>query len=343
MKQPGGIPPTRRVSVTSGGDLVAEVLVRARGEVPLHALRRAHLADPRRRRRRRGVRVVDTRHEATAVFAADAVARLTGVPGVAAVTAGPGRDEHGHGAPERPPRAVAARPPRRGDGDGPARARGAPGHRPARLRRGPIVKWATAVTKVRGPRPRARAGVRRSAAKGSPARSSSSARSTSSTTRRSCGAGTAGSRASRRGSSRRRRSGTSAGTSTRSSRAAGDAPRAIPSRRPRPRSRRPGASGRRRSSSRAASAPSSSSGAARSCRPPTRRSLARAVAALGSPGLPLGHGSRPPRARLARSSSATAGRRRCARPTSSSSPGVPCDFRLDYGQADRALGRRSSP
>ena len=34
--------------------------------------------------------MVDTRHEATAVFAADAVARLTGVPGVAAVTAGPG-------------------------------------------------------------------------------------------------------------------------------------------------------------------------------------------------------------------------------------------------------------
>jgi acetolactate synthase-1/2/3 large subunit len=37
-----------------------------------------------------GLRIVDTRHEATAVFAADAVARLTGVPGVAAVTAGPG-------------------------------------------------------------------------------------------------------------------------------------------------------------------------------------------------------------------------------------------------------------
>src|SRR5215468_9086254 len=34
--------------------------------------------------------LADVRHEATAVFAADAVARLTGVPGVAAVTAGPG-------------------------------------------------------------------------------------------------------------------------------------------------------------------------------------------------------------------------------------------------------------
>jgi len=37
-----------------------------------------------------GIRVVDVRHEATAVFAADAVARLTGRPGVAALTAGPG-------------------------------------------------------------------------------------------------------------------------------------------------------------------------------------------------------------------------------------------------------------
>ena len=37
-----------------------------------------------------GIRVIDVRHEATAVFAADAVARLTGIPGVAAVTAGPG-------------------------------------------------------------------------------------------------------------------------------------------------------------------------------------------------------------------------------------------------------------
>jgi acetolactate synthase-1/2/3 large subunit len=38
----------------------------------------------------RGIRVVDTRGEGAAVFAADAVARLTGIPGVAAVTAGPG-------------------------------------------------------------------------------------------------------------------------------------------------------------------------------------------------------------------------------------------------------------
>ncbi len=40
--------------------------------------------------RARGIRIVDTRDEATAVFAADAHARLSGRPGVAAVTAGPG-------------------------------------------------------------------------------------------------------------------------------------------------------------------------------------------------------------------------------------------------------------
>jgi len=36
------------------------------------------------------IRVVDVRHEATTVFAADAVSRMSGVPGVAVVTAGPG-------------------------------------------------------------------------------------------------------------------------------------------------------------------------------------------------------------------------------------------------------------
>jgi acetolactate synthase-1/2/3 large subunit len=40
--------------------------------------------------RDRGVRVVDTRHEQTATFAAEAYAKLTRTPGVAALTAGPG-------------------------------------------------------------------------------------------------------------------------------------------------------------------------------------------------------------------------------------------------------------
>lgn len=37
-----------------------------------------------------GIDVIDVRHEVNAVFAADAVARLSGTVGVAAVTAGPG-------------------------------------------------------------------------------------------------------------------------------------------------------------------------------------------------------------------------------------------------------------
>ncbi len=37
-----------------------------------------------------GIKVIDVRHEANAVFAADATSRITGTPGVAAVTAGPG-------------------------------------------------------------------------------------------------------------------------------------------------------------------------------------------------------------------------------------------------------------
>ena len=37
-----------------------------------------------------GIRVIDTRHEASSAFAADAAARLSGIPGVCVVTAGPG-------------------------------------------------------------------------------------------------------------------------------------------------------------------------------------------------------------------------------------------------------------
>jgi thiamine pyrophosphate-dependent acetolactate synthase large subunit-like protein len=40
--------------------------------------------------KKNGIRVIDVRHEATAIFAADAMARFTGTPGFAAVTAGPG-------------------------------------------------------------------------------------------------------------------------------------------------------------------------------------------------------------------------------------------------------------
>jgi acetolactate synthase-1/2/3 large subunit len=73
----------------NGGALIAQVLER-HGVRFLFTLCGGHISPILVEAKRRGIRVVDTRHEATAVFAADAVARLTGVPGVAAVTAGPG-------------------------------------------------------------------------------------------------------------------------------------------------------------------------------------------------------------------------------------------------------------
>jgi acetolactate synthase-1/2/3 large subunit len=72
-----------------GGDQVAEVLS-AQGVHALFTLCGGHISPILVGAKARGIRIVDTRHEATAVFAADAVARLTGLPGVAAVTAGPG-------------------------------------------------------------------------------------------------------------------------------------------------------------------------------------------------------------------------------------------------------------
>jgi acetolactate synthase-like protein len=73
----------------TGGDVIADVLVR-QGVRFLFTLCGGHISPILVSAKGRGIRVVDTRQEATAVFAADAVARLTGVPGVAAVTAGPG-------------------------------------------------------------------------------------------------------------------------------------------------------------------------------------------------------------------------------------------------------------
>jgi len=75
--------------VRHGGDRVAAVL-QANGVPCVFTLVGGHISPILAAAKARGIRVVDTRHEATAVFAADAVARLTGRPGVAAVTAGPG-------------------------------------------------------------------------------------------------------------------------------------------------------------------------------------------------------------------------------------------------------------
>jgi acetolactate synthase-1/2/3 large subunit len=72
-----------------GGDRIAAVLA-AQGVRFVFTLCGGHISPILTGARAAGVRVIDTRHEAAAVFAADAVARLTGVPGVAALTAGPG-------------------------------------------------------------------------------------------------------------------------------------------------------------------------------------------------------------------------------------------------------------
>ena len=81
--------PAASEGAMDGGDLVARTLVAHRVE-HLFTLCGGHISPILVGAKRRGIRVVDVRHEADAVFAADAVARLTGRPGVAAVTAGPG-------------------------------------------------------------------------------------------------------------------------------------------------------------------------------------------------------------------------------------------------------------
>ncbi len=73
----------------NGGERVAAVLER-QGVRFVFTLCGGHISPILVAAKARGLRVIDVRHEVNAVFAADAVGRLTGVPGVAAVTAGPG-------------------------------------------------------------------------------------------------------------------------------------------------------------------------------------------------------------------------------------------------------------
>ncbi|ELK02926.1 acetolactate synthase-like protein [Pteropus alecto] len=78
-----------KASIRHGGESVAAVL-KAHGVRFLFTLVGGHISPLLVACEKLGIHVVDTRHEVTAVFAADAVARLTGTVGVAAVTAGPG-------------------------------------------------------------------------------------------------------------------------------------------------------------------------------------------------------------------------------------------------------------
>ncbi|CAG0894403.1 unnamed protein product, partial [Cyprideis torosa] len=73
----------------NGGDLVADVL-KAHGVETIFTLSGGHISPILVGAEKKGIQIIDTRHEVNAVFAADAVARLTGRVGVACVTAGPG-------------------------------------------------------------------------------------------------------------------------------------------------------------------------------------------------------------------------------------------------------------
>jgi len=73
----------------NSGDIIGQVL-RERGVKFLFTLCGGHISPILTGAKKEGIRVIDVRDEVNAVFAADAVGRLTGVPGVAAVTAGPG-------------------------------------------------------------------------------------------------------------------------------------------------------------------------------------------------------------------------------------------------------------
>ena len=72
-----------------GGHLVAETL-KAHGVKYIFTLCGGHISTILVGCEKLGIRVIDTRHEVTCAFAADAVARLSGIVGVACVTAGPG-------------------------------------------------------------------------------------------------------------------------------------------------------------------------------------------------------------------------------------------------------------
>lgn len=73
----------------NGGKIIAQQL-KEKGVNFLFTLCGGHVSPIYVEAEKAGIKVIDVRNEATAVFAADAVSRLTGVTGVAVVTAGPG-------------------------------------------------------------------------------------------------------------------------------------------------------------------------------------------------------------------------------------------------------------
>jgi acetolactate synthase-like protein len=72
-----------------GGSIVGQVLA-AHGVQCLYNLCGGHISPILQGAKQHGLSIVDVRDEVTAAFAADAASRMTGIPGVCAVTAGPG-------------------------------------------------------------------------------------------------------------------------------------------------------------------------------------------------------------------------------------------------------------
>lgn len=79
---------TRHVDGHAGQQAIAAMM--AFGTDTMFTLNGAHIWPFYEGARDQGMRVVDTRHEQTATFAAEAYAKLTRRPGLAALTAGPG-------------------------------------------------------------------------------------------------------------------------------------------------------------------------------------------------------------------------------------------------------------
>src|ERR1700742_2002911 len=80
---------TEEATRPHGGRLIAQRL-KANGVTRLFTLSGGHLFSLYEGCRTEGIEIVDTRHEATAAFAAEGWAKGTRAPGAAALTAGPG-------------------------------------------------------------------------------------------------------------------------------------------------------------------------------------------------------------------------------------------------------------
>ena len=76
-------------TTSNGGEIVASFL-HGKGVEYIFTLCGGHISPILIGANNLGIRVIDVRHEATAVFAADAITRLSDKPGISTITAGPG-------------------------------------------------------------------------------------------------------------------------------------------------------------------------------------------------------------------------------------------------------------